>query len=60
MVADFQEQYSAVKCCFVLGKSVKDTIVILKTAYGEGIQESIGGLYVFNIDKCQLNQSRSG
>ena len=34
-MADCREQRAAVKFCFLLGKSVAETIVILKTAYGD-------------------------
>lgn len=34
-MADSQEQRAAVKFCFLLGKSAAETIVMLKTAYGE-------------------------
>ena len=34
-MADCREQRAAVKFCFLLGKSAAETIVMLKTAYGD-------------------------
>ncbi|XP_031333923.1 protein GVQW3-like [Photinus pyralis] len=34
-MADCREQLAAVKLCFLLGKSAAETIVMLKTAYGD-------------------------
>ena len=34
-MADCREQRAAVKFCFLLGKSASETIVMLKTAYGD-------------------------
>lgn len=34
-MADCREQRAAVKFCFLLGKSTAETIIMLKTAYGD-------------------------
>ena len=34
-MAGYREQRAAVKCCFLSGKSAAETIVMLKTAYGD-------------------------
>ena len=34
-MADCREQRAAVKFCFLLGKSATETVVVLKTAYGD-------------------------
>ena len=57
MVAGCREQRLAVKFCFLLGKSAAETIVMLKTAYGDlpSVKlESSSGFHVLKMGKCQL------
>ena len=56
-MADYREQRAAVKFSFLLGKSAAETIVMLKTAYGDAALSKTR-VYEwfsrFKIEKCEL------
>lgn len=63
-MADSQEQRAAVKFCFLLGKSAAETIVMLKTAYGEAALSKTRVYEWFtrfkNVEMSIEDQPRSG